>query len=792
MASYFSTFLETESWRDMLRPIRDGLDNIRDRLPGSHRDETEDRRKKLQQRRLDILRGFTYFETFEELFDWTPEKVDALQRSTFPLLQRPVDAVNPDPKKLPGARVMVCHDFNGGYHPYESISRTAVTAEQKAFNLEYMQFVETFIYFSHRLITIPPPSWTNNLHRNGVQSLGTFIIEKQTPNITQMFRSYTTSAGVQYPVAEKLAQIASEYGFDGWLINIEQGFTSNTWDYDGMIGLLTQLRSLMGPTRKLVWYDALTVTGKVSHQNALTYSNLPFFDCCGDVLINYAWTEELLKVSRDTVNNEKRHKNMYFGIDVWAQNQPKDRFHPRVTYPKEGGGGTNTGAAVVECGDEGMSACVFGPAWCYEHFKKQPAKKHPYFQTTELLPSSRIEPDGRAVSIAMSRAMWEGTPIPKGTECECFGGRPGSSATHNTANVNAAITKNAMEFAAGTDSFFWTDFHSGYTTVQEKNHEEVSYYQMGSQTVLPRLWRVHNVDESRGLWTRVNEDRPGLTIGLPSGSNRILSKHTVSIILFNLRMIVPHQKTRGQFLKLIIDSELSNETLPIPTVYIKFSDGNEQQVELSHGHCSKDLVMVTLPKRNNPIYITELGVKVELDKTYYSSELSSKTGVELVRLTNISIMLHDTRPDEEFQTIAITPSQQPSATNIRINNHGIDATSSTATRDPLDPEAHLRLCWDVNDIAYLGPNDGIHHPRSHITGVISHFDVYIDTKYVDRVYGLEMVLPKAYEGQWRLEEDLVIRIDCVRFGGAVYTGEDVTLSAVDSEWVVIQNQDIGH
>ncbi|EOA37252.1 hypothetical protein CARUB_v10010798mg, partial [Capsella rubella] len=31
--------------------------------------------------------------------------------------------------------------------------------------------------FSHSLVTLPPPCWTNTAHRHGVKVLGTFIIE---------------------------------------------------------------------------------------------------------------------------------------------------------------------------------------------------------------------------------------------------------------------------------------------------------------------------------------------------------------------------------------------------------------------------------------------------------------------------------------------------------------------------------------------------------------------------------------------------------------------------------------
>ena len=33
--------------------------------------------------------------------------------------------------------------------------------------------IDTFVYFSHNMVTIPPPVWTNCAHRNGTAVLGT-------------------------------------------------------------------------------------------------------------------------------------------------------------------------------------------------------------------------------------------------------------------------------------------------------------------------------------------------------------------------------------------------------------------------------------------------------------------------------------------------------------------------------------------------------------------------------------------------------------------------------------------
>lgn len=46
-----------------------------------------------------------------------------------------------------------------------------------SYRFNHWNSTDIFIYFSHHRLTIPPPSYTNIAHQNGVKSLGTFITE---------------------------------------------------------------------------------------------------------------------------------------------------------------------------------------------------------------------------------------------------------------------------------------------------------------------------------------------------------------------------------------------------------------------------------------------------------------------------------------------------------------------------------------------------------------------------------------------------------------------------------------
>ena len=89
----------------------------------------------------------------------------------------------------------------------------------ECYRIYHWQYVDVFVYFSHNFVTIPPPSWTNTAHKHGVQVLGTVITEWEdgAKRCSEMFSdqySYQT-------IVNQLVQIAKYYGFDGWLVNIE-------------------------------------------------------------------------------------------------------------------------------------------------------------------------------------------------------------------------------------------------------------------------------------------------------------------------------------------------------------------------------------------------------------------------------------------------------------------------------------------------------------------------------------------------------------------------------------------
>lgn len=227
-------------WKDILRPIRDGYRHL---FPLPDTGPTPEERRK--QRTIDRLKGFTYFDTLEQLETWTDTHADPLQRANTPLLVRSTNSK----EGLAKTNILLCHDHAGNYHSYEGTSSVGLAEETYA--CEYLQHIDTFVYFSHKLVCVPPPTWTNTLHRNGVKALGTILIEPQSPDSEQLFRH--GEDGLSFPLATKLASVAKCHGFDGWLVNIEKSFSTTSWDPQNLAAFLRQLKSDLGAERSLIW-----------------------------------------------------------------------------------------------------------------------------------------------------------------------------------------------------------------------------------------------------------------------------------------------------------------------------------------------------------------------------------------------------------------------------------------------------------------------------------------------------------------------------------------------------------
>ncbi|XP_042465081.1 cytosolic endo-beta-N-acetylglucosaminidase 1-like [Zingiber officinale] len=256
----------------------------------------------------------------------------------------------------PRRRILVCHDMKGGY---VDDLRVQGSGNPGAYAIWHWYLMDVFVYFSHDLVTLPPPCWTNAAHTHGVKVLGTFLVEWDEGRV--ICDTLLSSKESSQMYAERLTELASALGFDGWLVNIEVNLDKK--QVNNLKEFVHHLSCTMHssvPGSLVIWYDAVTIDGKLAWQNKLNDANKPFFDLCDGIFVNYTWQEGYPKVS--AVNAGNRRLDVYMGIDVFGRN----------TF---GGGEWNSNVALDALKKDDVSAAIFAPAWVYETNQK------PDFQT---------------------------------------------------------------------------------------------------------------------------------------------------------------------------------------------------------------------------------------------------------------------------------------------------------------------------------------------------------------------------------------------------------------------------
>lgn len=213
--------------------------------------------------------------TVDEFYAWTSfQQLDGASVARIPLAQR---------VSLEDKSAMAGFDngdwqydpwftqwSQGGHGQSADGARTAANV----YNFSFWHYLDICYYFGHQLLTIPPTVWTNAAHKNGVRCLGTLNLN-DLPNVGAF-------VGDTGRVSATLSQIASYYGFDGYLFN-----------YEGGSDIGAPLKTIMANLRTggltIVWYDSPISNGGWGYANRLTDAALPFFVAAGAFQANYWW-----------------------------------------------------------------------------------------------------------------------------------------------------------------------------------------------------------------------------------------------------------------------------------------------------------------------------------------------------------------------------------------------------------------------------------------------------------------------------------------------------------------------
>ncbi|CAP28720.2 Protein CBR-ENG-1 [Caenorhabditis briggsae] len=280
-------------------------------------------------------------DTLEELWSWE-KREDVGNDFTEPLVHF---------KPHSGPQILVCHDMRGGYLPEESTEGKQFEKDKYPYMFLNWWQIDVFNYFSHHFVTIPPSDYTRIAHKHGVLSLGTFITEWKSGK--EICSRILENEETMEKTVNSLVAVANYYGFDGWLINIE-----NEIDEEKIELLicfcekLTQKSKEKNLNSKVIWYDSVLHNGKLHWQNALNSKNNKFYEACDAIYLNYNWKDGDLLRSAEFGILEK----IFVGIDVWARGCV---------------GEFNCDQSFALAKLFHMSVALFAPGWIYEKFEEE-------------------------------------------------------------------------------------------------------------------------------------------------------------------------------------------------------------------------------------------------------------------------------------------------------------------------------------------------------------------------------------------------------------------------------------
>ena len=272
------------------------------------------------------------------LLEWKAEEDEDLRFnvSSVPLAKRAdlaeLETVNSTQNK--DTKVMAVSIMNGstsGNSPHGLNKMNANT-------FSYWQYVDLLVYWGgssgEGLIVAPSADVVDAGYRNGVKVIGTIFMPQAAHGGKMQWLEdlLTRKEDGSYPVADKLIEVADVYGFDGWFMNQETEGTDEeplTADHAARMREFLSYYKEKAPELELIYYDSMTVDGKMDWQNALTEKNAAYLmnedgeAVADEMFLNFWWTteklagEELLKASAGLAKEKGIDPyDLYAGVDI--------------------------------------------------------------------------------------------------------------------------------------------------------------------------------------------------------------------------------------------------------------------------------------------------------------------------------------------------------------------------------------------------------------------------------------------------------------------------------------------
>ena len=279
-----------------------------------------------------------------DLLEWDPSQDSdaAYNVSSIPLAERvDKDTLTPanatQNKDLNVVAISIMNASTSGNAPH-GIN----TANANVFS--YWQYIDKLVYWGgssgEGLIVPPSADVIDAAHRNGVPVLGTVFFPQAAHGgkIEWLNDFLQKDASGNFPMIDKLIEVAEYFGFDGWFINQEtEGGESDpngalTAEHAALMQeFIKAFKAKAGDALEIMWYDSMTVDGEMDWQNALTDKNKFFIvgedqEAIADsMFLNFWWNtntyapDELLNASKEKAAELGVDPyDLYAGIDVQA------------------------------------------------------------------------------------------------------------------------------------------------------------------------------------------------------------------------------------------------------------------------------------------------------------------------------------------------------------------------------------------------------------------------------------------------------------------------------------------
>lgn len=209
-------------------------------------------------------------------------------------------------QRLDGPLLLVCDDT--------LVVDDADLPWKRAWTFEHRHLADSYVFFAHRRVAVPPHETVTACHRAGVKCFGTFVLEggEARDEAIRLLQPRThgrhTSPllalqGVTHPenpfravetrYADMLVDLVIACGFEGLLLNVElslgvqagqaaDGAPTYAWSAEHAYALLAWVeylrdelaRRVPGGHGQLLWYDSVTHSGRLQWQSRINQDNV--------------------------------------------------------------------------------------------------------------------------------------------------------------------------------------------------------------------------------------------------------------------------------------------------------------------------------------------------------------------------------------------------------------------------------------------------------------------------------------------------------------------------------------